>query len=343
MNDWRSTFDGANDHEADWEQCFVVLEDLGRRRHAAGLVLRRRPRREGRRPPAALGRPAARDAATATRSSTRAPARTRPTSSAASTSCGCRSPASGTSAGRSSSLRRVWRDTLGQPDPGDLAGTRPAGAERPVRRLRPRRRLAASVRAATSSGRRSSISDEDPWVDGYRGLWGLDTGDRFAGERAPAGPKYTRTGTVRQSWADPLGFAGLAKVAAAVAARRTCSPPGSTELEHERDDRRERGRIRRRRAARSRPRRWAALRGAAGLEHYADARQVALGADEAKLATLRARDVELTRVIAAGRVRLDAIRGRRDGRSAGAPPPRRRARSRRRSTRRRAFGEAWAR
>ncbi len=28
MNDWRSTFEGANDHEADWEQCFVVLEQL---------------------------------------------------------------------------------------------------------------------------------------------------------------------------------------------------------------------------------------------------------------------------------------------------------------------------
>src|SRR6476659_541310 len=28
MNDWRSTFDGANDHEADLEQCFVVLEAL---------------------------------------------------------------------------------------------------------------------------------------------------------------------------------------------------------------------------------------------------------------------------------------------------------------------------
>ena len=26
MNDWRSTFEGANDHEADWEQCFVVCE-----------------------------------------------------------------------------------------------------------------------------------------------------------------------------------------------------------------------------------------------------------------------------------------------------------------------------
>ena len=28
MNDWRSTFDGANDHEADWEQAFVILEEL---------------------------------------------------------------------------------------------------------------------------------------------------------------------------------------------------------------------------------------------------------------------------------------------------------------------------
>ena len=54
------------------------------------------------------------------------------------------------------------------------------------------------------------IGDEDGWVDGYRGLWGLDTGDRMAGERAPAGPKYTRDGTVRQSWNDPLSFVGLA-------------------------------------------------------------------------------------------------------------------------------------
>ena len=27
MNDWRSTFGGANDHEADWEQMFVYLEE----------------------------------------------------------------------------------------------------------------------------------------------------------------------------------------------------------------------------------------------------------------------------------------------------------------------------
>src|SRR3954447_11521313 len=28
MNDWRSTFEGANDHEADWEQAFVILAEM---------------------------------------------------------------------------------------------------------------------------------------------------------------------------------------------------------------------------------------------------------------------------------------------------------------------------
>ena len=50
------------------------------------------------------------------------------------------------------------------------------------------------------------IDDSTDWVDGYRGLFGLDTRDRFAGERAPAGPKYGRAGTVRQSWNDPVGL-----------------------------------------------------------------------------------------------------------------------------------------
>jgi hypothetical protein len=57
------------------------------------------------------------------------------------------------------------------------------------------------------------IDDSVDWVEGYRGLFGLDTHDRFAGERAPAGPRYNRDGTVRQSWNDPFGFAGLDKVA----------------------------------------------------------------------------------------------------------------------------------
>jgi hypothetical protein len=56
------------------------------------------------------------------------------------------------------------------------------------------------------------IDDETPWVRDYRGLWGLETRDRFGGERAPAGPRYERDGSVRASWANPLGWAGLLKV-----------------------------------------------------------------------------------------------------------------------------------
>jgi hypothetical protein len=56
------------------------------------------------------------------------------------------------------------------------------------------------------------ISDDVEWVHNYRGLWGLDTHDPIGGERAPAGPKYNRDGSVRQSWYDPIGWAGLDKV-----------------------------------------------------------------------------------------------------------------------------------
>jgi hypothetical protein len=58
------------------------------------------------------------------------------------------------------------------------------------------------------------ISAETPWVRDFSGLWGLDTDDPFGGERAPAGPRYERNGTIRPSWADPVGWAGLAKVPA---------------------------------------------------------------------------------------------------------------------------------
>ncbi|MFL6115708.1 MAG: hypothetical protein ACJ786_30830 [Catenulispora sp.] len=57
------------------------------------------------------------------------------------------------------------------------------------------------------------IDDDTPWVRRFRGLWGVDTRDWAGGERAPAGPRYERDGTVRFSWADPLGWAGLHKVA----------------------------------------------------------------------------------------------------------------------------------
>jgi hypothetical protein len=57
------------------------------------------------------------------------------------------------------------------------------------------------------------ISDETPWVRDFRGLWGHDTRDRLGGERGPAGPRYERNATVRTSWGDPVGWAGLGKVA----------------------------------------------------------------------------------------------------------------------------------
>jgi hypothetical protein len=56
------------------------------------------------------------------------------------------------------------------------------------------------------------ISDETPWVREFRGLWGRDTRDWVGGERAPAGPRYDRDGRVRALWADPLGWAGLQKI-----------------------------------------------------------------------------------------------------------------------------------
>jgi hypothetical protein len=57
------------------------------------------------------------------------------------------------------------------------------------------------------------IDETTPWVMQYRGLWGNDTQDPLGGERGPAGPRYERSGRVRTSWGDPVGWAGLRKVA----------------------------------------------------------------------------------------------------------------------------------
>jgi len=67
---------------------------------------------------------------------------------------------------------------------------------------------------ALTSWTQVPIDDSTPWLRDFRGLWGLDTKDSFGGERAPAGPRYERDGSVRRSWADPLGWAGLDKVPA---------------------------------------------------------------------------------------------------------------------------------
>ena len=56
------------------------------------------------------------------------------------------------------------------------------------------------------------IDDDTPWVFRYQGLWGNDTADPLGGERGPAGPRYERSGRVRESWGDPVGWSGLGKV-----------------------------------------------------------------------------------------------------------------------------------
>lgn len=53
------------------------------------------------------------------------------------------------------------------------------------------------------------LDESQPWVSAYRGLWGVSVDDPFEGEDAPAGPMFNRDGSVRRSWSDPIAFAGL--------------------------------------------------------------------------------------------------------------------------------------
>ncbi len=56
------------------------------------------------------------------------------------------------------------------------------------------------------------IEPAPDWVVNFRGLWGFYAKDPFSGEDAPAGPRYNRDGSVRHAWFDPLGWAGMEKV-----------------------------------------------------------------------------------------------------------------------------------
>ena len=206
MNDWRSSFSGANDHEADWEQCFVFLEEhddgssapiwFARAAHdEVGADLRRRwddplLQREGDHPIIFAG--AGSHAAYVEPGEylqavpLRLPRRVQSTATA---------------------IRRFWTTTLGQ---GEGAAT---GTTTPIAAV-PFVDYARGDGVAVGPGQPNAwtpilIDDATPWVTGYDGLFGLDTEDRLAGERAPAGPKWARDGRPRQSWIDPIAFAGL--------------------------------------------------------------------------------------------------------------------------------------
>ena len=208
FNDWRSTFAGVNDHEADWELVCVYLADTDT--------------------PDATGRPEPRWVAASSHDHAGDELRRRWDDPRL-----CREgdhPVVFAGAG-SHSMAFV-------PDDYVVSVTLPAlrkvldVAARVWRVAAPwsRRRPSASAFSlpfldylrgdGTAVGPGGPVpwevvlvDDATPWVRDYRGLWGLDTLDVFGGERAPAGPRYDRGGGVRRSWADPLGWAGLQKVA----------------------------------------------------------------------------------------------------------------------------------
>ncbi len=210
MNNWRSGFYGANDHEADWEQVFVFLyeEKNGepQPRWAAyashdfkGDDLRRRwddplLERQGDHPVVYAG--AGSHASYFEQGEYVMgiePEILKPVRRALHL------------------LHRFWRETLGM-------GSR-VESERSERALLsvPFVDYARGDGPSIGPGQDEEwtpeiISDEVGWVHNYRGLWGLDTHDPIGGERAPAGPKHDRDGSVRQSWHDPVGWAGLDKV-----------------------------------------------------------------------------------------------------------------------------------
>lgn len=210
MNDWRSTFHGANDHEADWEQIFVYLYETDDGRQEPQWVafashdyhgddLRRRwddPLlvKEGAHP--VVFAAAGSHASYVERGEyvmAVEPRVLRPVKRLA------------------GAARRFWAERLRQG--GSDAVDRTIGALIDV----PFVDYARGDGVAIGPGGNRDwtpilISDDVPWVGRYRGLWGLDTQDPFGGERAPAGPKYNRDGSVRLTWYDPLGFAGLNKV-----------------------------------------------------------------------------------------------------------------------------------
>jgi hypothetical protein len=211
MNDWRSTFFGANDHEADWEQVFVYLEERGdapphpvwlayASHNHKGDNLRRRwddPEitRDGNHPVVFVG--AGSHASYFEAGEYLTPVELAfavPILNAVHT------------------VEAIWRDRLGQGDPEKLVGRIENFLGVPFIDY------ARGDGVTVGPGQDFEwepvvINGEEGWVDGYRGLWGLDTQDPFAGESAPGGPKYNRDGTIRQSWYDPLGWAGLNKVA----------------------------------------------------------------------------------------------------------------------------------
>jgi hypothetical protein len=204
MNDWRSTFAGVNDHEADWEQITLFLtepdeagpqlawvafsahdemgDDLRRRVDDPDLDLI-----DGTHPVVHAG---------------------------AGSHSGAYLPGDYIVTVAPPPLERLtrwWRRITRVIMPGRRAREQRSGIGLPF--IDYRRGDGRSVGPGTEQlWTPVVIDDETPWVRDYRGLWGYDTRDPFGGERAPAGPRYERDGSIRPAWDRPGAWAGLDKV-----------------------------------------------------------------------------------------------------------------------------------
>ncbi|MCB9137271.1 MAG: NPP1 family protein [Caldilineaceae bacterium] len=212
MNDWRSTFHGANDHESDWEQVMIYLSDEGEAEPIprwvafashdfSGDDLRRRwddpelQKVNETHPVLFVG--------AGSHASYFAPGEYM-----MNVEPGFLRPLHATGA----AVDRVWADVLRQGTSLNLEHGLESLLSIPF--VDYARGDGLSIGPdQDESWSLILISDADGWVDDYRGLWGLDTWDPLGGERAPAGPKYDRTGSVRLAWRDPLAWAGLDTVA----------------------------------------------------------------------------------------------------------------------------------
>jgi hypothetical protein len=213
FNDWRSGFFGANDHEADWEKVFVYLSETesGEVRpewvaYAAhnytGDNLRRRwddPELEK------VGEHTVIYVGAGSHASYFAPGEyltelTLPLPSPLARVAGA--------------IRTFWKTRLGQ-YVGD--GEEDGGSgyfSIPFVDYARGDGLSVGEGGDRSWDEPRLIADPTPdWVSDYRGLWGLYARDPFEGEDAPAGPMYNRDKSVSRAWYDPVGWAGLDKVA----------------------------------------------------------------------------------------------------------------------------------
>ncbi len=210
FNDWRSSFDGVNDHEADWELVTVYLDDgptgpprpvwlaysshefrgddLRRRWDDPGLTL------VGEHPVVYVAAGAHANYFFAGDYLPSVPL-----------------PYAERLLPLWQRLQRTWQRLLGQPagepsrGPGPLAIPFVEYARGDGLRVGPGQAKGWQPQLLQAAAGRP----EPPWLDRFRGRWGLVTGDPLAGEDGPARPKYNRDGALLDYWYNPVGWCGL--------------------------------------------------------------------------------------------------------------------------------------